>query len=81
MRVRHAAGLSAAVVSAVVGLPLPAVAAEPAAVLYVEGSNSACANGGPGTTVPVSADGYFDIANHAGTTDVIADLFGYYRNQ
>ncbi len=62
VRIRHAAGLSAAVVSAVVGLPLPAVAAEPAAVLYVEGSNSACSNSGPGTravpfcTVQAAAD-------------------------
>ncbi len=33
------------------------------------------------TTIPVSPQGTFEIANHGGTTDVIADLFGYYRNQ
>ncbi|MFE4512917.1 PKD domain-containing protein [Kitasatospora sp. NPDC056783] len=61
MRIRHAAGLSAAVISAVVGLPLPAVAAEPAAVvLYVGGG--ICKNDGPGTqalpvcTVQAAAD-------------------------
>ncbi|MFI9330469.1 PKD domain-containing protein [Kitasatospora sp. NPDC052868] len=62
MRIRHRAGLSAAVVSAVVGLPLPAMAAEPAAVLYVQGSNGACTNSGPGTqaqpfcTIQAAAD-------------------------
>ncbi|MFF2541112.1 PKD domain-containing protein [Kitasatospora sp. NPDC058063] len=60
MRIRHAAGLSAAVVSAVVGLPLPAAAAEPAAVLYVQGG--LCKDSGPGTqaqplcTVQAAAD-------------------------
>lgn len=60
MRIRHTAGLSAAVVSAVVGLPLPAVAAEPAAVLYVRGGP--CTDSGPGTlaqplcTVQAAAD-------------------------
>ncbi|MFE7635601.1 PKD domain-containing protein [Kitasatospora sp. NPDC057518] len=57
---RHVAGLSAAVVSAVVGLPLPAAAAEPTAVLYVQGG--LCKDSGPGTqaqplcTVQAAAD-------------------------
>ncbi|MFE4976400.1 PKD domain-containing protein [Kitasatospora sp. NPDC056651] len=33
------------------------------------------------TTIPVDGQGRFDIANNAGTTHVIADLFGYYRNR
>ncbi|MFF2039612.1 PKD domain-containing protein [Kitasatospora sp. NPDC058170] len=50
MRLRHVAGLSAAVVSAVVGLPLPAVAATPAPVLYVDnGWNATCDDHGTGT--------------------------------
>ncbi|MFI9330582.1 PKD domain-containing protein [Kitasatospora sp. NPDC052868] len=63
MRLRHVAGLSAAVVSAVVGLPLPAVAATPAAVLYVDnGWNTTCDDHGTGTaakpycTVQAAAD-------------------------
>ncbi|MFB7619501.1 PKD domain-containing protein [Kitasatospora sp. NPDC056181] len=62
MRLRHAVGLSAAVVSAVVGLPLPAVAAESAAVLYVRASNGFCTDSGPGTearpfcTIQAAAD-------------------------
>ncbi|MBP0453733.1 PKD domain-containing protein [Kitasatospora sp. RG8] len=63
MRLRHAVGLSAAVVSAVVGLPLPAVAAEPAAVVYVDNSPSVgCDDHGTGTaakpycTVQAAAD-------------------------
>ncbi|WP_162002505.1 PKD domain-containing protein [Streptomyces sp. CB01881] len=32
-------------------------------------------------TIPVDAQGRFDIANNAGSTHVVADLFGYYRNQ
>jgi PKD repeat protein len=31
-------------------------------------------------TVPVSADGYIDFFNNAGSTDVIADFEGYYSN-
>ncbi|WP_405360641.1 PKD domain-containing protein [Kitasatospora sp. NBC_00085] len=51
MRLRHAVGVSAAVVSAVVGLPLPAVAAEPATVLYVDNGRSAgCDDHGTGTS-------------------------------
>ncbi|MBD0671793.1 PKD domain-containing protein [Streptomyces sp. CBMA156] len=62
MRIRHAAGLSAAVISAVVGLPLPAVAAEPTAVLYVKDHGATCDDNGPGTravpfcTIQAAAD-------------------------
>ncbi|MFI2609176.1 PKD domain-containing protein [Kitasatospora sp. NPDC018619] len=31
-------------------------------------------------TTPVSADGKVDIYNHLGSTDIIADLFGYYTD-
>ncbi|MFG3051077.1 PKD domain-containing protein [Kitasatospora sp. NPDC048239] len=63
MRLRHVAGLSAAVVSAVVGLPLPAVAATPAPVLYVDNQlGHGCDEHGTGTaatpycTIQTAAD-------------------------
>ncbi|WP_316522115.1 PKD domain-containing protein [Kitasatospora brasiliensis] len=79
MRIRHAAGLSAAVVSAVVALPLPAAAAEPAAVLYVNNNAASCDNGGPGSpTVPFcTIQAAADRVLPGQTVDVVGG--GYYR--
>ncbi|WP_371480312.1 PKD domain-containing protein [Kitasatospora sp. NBC_00315] len=63
MRLRHAVGLAAATVSAVVGLPTVASGAEPASVLYVDNAAAAhCLDGGAGTqaqpycTIQAAAD-------------------------
>ncbi|KJY28793.1 hypothetical protein VR45_31520 [Streptomyces sp. NRRL S-495] len=31
-------------------------------------------------TTPVGADGKVDVYNHVGSTDIIADLFGYFTD-